>query len=225
MRRLNKTIRTFIDLLFPVKCLGCGQEGKFICSQCLEKIPLKKQGIIKFDKSKPLTGLIVASYYNNPLLKQAVLKYKYNFIKDLAKPLSYLIIKKLSDHPLRKSIFKTCLLVSVPLHKKRLRWRGFNQSELLAQEISQEFNLPLANNFLVRRKNTCPQTGITCASDRKANIKEAFQPNSNFKNNFKNKNIILVDDVCTTGATLEECAKTLKPLEPKSIWGLVIAKG
>ena len=240
-----------LDLLFPINCLGCGQEGQFICPACFEQMPLNKKRSLKFSSSA-LTDLIIASDYDYPLVKQAIHRYKYDFVKDLAEPLGQLMVKRLNvilnDS---EESFKNLLLIPVPLHKKRLRWRGFNQAELLAQKISQELRIPLVNNFLIRTKYRLPQVAIKSSQERKENIKHAFQLNPEIGtvtkdgpcsrvlakqgrsertvldliSNLKNRTIILVDDVCTTGATLEECALALRPLKPKQIWGLVIARG
>ena len=213
-----------LDLLFPVQCLGCGREKNFICPDCLLKIPHNYP--IIYPKNSPLLGLLIVGSYKDPLLKSAIHKYKYNFIKDLTKPLAGLMIKKLNDCPWFKE--NNTLLIPVPLHKKRLRWRGFNQSELLCLEISKSLNIPLINNFLVRTKHNLAQVKIKNTEQRKINVKNTFQINSQNQSasrRIKNKIIILVDDVLTTGATLKECAKTLKKSGAKEIWGLVLARG
>ncbi|MBL7154887.1 MAG: ComF family protein [Candidatus Portnoybacteria bacterium] len=227
--------KTILDLFFPINCLGCGQEGQFICPACFEQIPLNRETPFKFS-STSLTGLMIASDYDYPLVKQAIHRYKYDFVKDLAEPLGQLMANRLGAIlSTSKVSWDSTLLIPVPLHKKRLRWRGFNQAELLAQKISQELRIPLINNLLIRAKYRLPQMAIKSSQERKANIKQAFELKKpkrlvlkNFKDDasgFKNKTIILVDDVSTTGATLEECAQVLKRLKPKQIWGLVIARG
>jgi len=240
--------KTILDLFFPIQCLGCGQEGQFICPDCFEQMPLNRKRHFKFSSSAS-TDLIVVSDYNHALVKQAIHRYKYDFVKDLAEPLGQLMVRRLNvilnDS---EESFKNILLIPVPLHKKRLRWRGFNQAELLAQKISQELRIPLINNLLIRARYRLPQVNIKTSLERQQNIKQAFELNTDITkynpfaaslfrqntavrtvfdliSNLKNKTIILVDDVCTTGATLEECAQVLKPLQPKQIWGLVVAQG
>jgi len=214
-----------LDLLFPINCLGCGQKGQFICPDCFEQMTLNRKRPLKFSSSS-LTDLIVASDYNHALVKQAIHRYKYDFIKDLAEPLGQLMVNRLRAILSAIQVSRNyILLIPVSLHKKRLRWRGFNQAELLAQKISQELRIPLINNLLIRTRYRLPQMAIKSSQERKENIKQAFQLSPQPSLNIRNKTIILVDDVCTTGATLEECAKALKPLQPKQIWGLVIARG
>jgi len=208
--------KTILNIFFPIHCLGCNQEGSFICFNCFNKLPLNTE--------LPSNNLLIASYYEYPLIKKIIHRYKYDFVKELAKPLGLLMIKKLNNFP-NNFNKNNSILIPVPLHKKRLKWRGFNQSELLAQVISQELNIPVINNILIRNKHTLPQVKLENSKQRKENIEQAFQINPNFKNNLENKKIILIDDISTTGATLEECTKALKPLKPKKIIGLVVARG
>lgn len=200
--------KTILDLIFPISCLGCHRPGKFICQTCLKKIPLNQ---------KLYRNLIVASYYSHPLVKEAIHRYKYDLVKGLAEPLSWLMAESLKNYYLENP-----LLVPVPLHKKRLKWRGFNQAQLLAEAVSRQLNIPLANQILIREKNIEPQVKIKNSLQREKNVQSAFavQPTD-----LSNKTVVLVDDVATTGATLNECRKVLKPLGPKEVWGLVVARG
>ena len=220
--------KIILDLLFPINCLECNQEGKFICSSCFEKIPVNEKEV-EFNKDSDLDKLIIASDYSYTLVKQAIHRYKYDFVKELANPLGQLMVKKLNQENIKNSI-----LIPIPLHPKRLRWRGFNQADLLAQQINQELNIPIINNLLIRSKYTQPQAKIENAQQRKENIKQAFALNSRnvLKNDvlgtrtsFSGRSFILIDDISTTGATLKECAKILKSLKPKEICGLILAKG
>lgn len=237
--------KTFIlDLLFPIHCLGCKKEGSWLCPACLLKIKLnKKQTCPNCHRETAngefcaicqlafnLRGIVVASSYKIELLQKAIQFFKYKFAEELALPLSEILISALLQSVIlsrrrgdEESHSLNTLLIPVPLHKSRYLWRGFNQAELLAREIGKKFNLPVAANILTRTKNTTPQTQLNIL-ERKTNVTGAFsclRPDL-----IANKNIILLDDIATTSATLEECAKTLisagKPLE---IWGLVIARG
>ncbi|PIV10428.1 MAG: hypothetical protein COS49_00585 [Candidatus Portnoybacteria bacterium CG03_land_8_20_14_0_80_41_10] len=261
--------KTLLDLFFPINCLGCGQAGQFICPACLKKIPLNQKALFGPDQARSLTGLVVANDYGYPLVKEAIYRYKYDLVKDLAEPLGWLMVQQLSV--CLKISPEDTFLLAVPLHPKRLRWRGFNQAELLAQVISRQLEIPLAENILRRVKYRPSQVSVKGLRQKKDNIKDSFQlfsessrdvpcykglpfritpspsarmcpkgrpfksvvkmnaPGRPFggpeERDLKNKTIILVDDVSTTGTTLAECAKALKPLQPKEIWGLVIAHG
>lgn len=193
----------FLDLLFPIQCLGCSRDGEYLCSDCLNRIPLNKE--IFYLRN---LRLLAAARYDNPLIKKIIYCYKYDFVKELAKPLGFLMAQKLD--PIQEAV-----LVPVPLRPRRLRWRGFNQAELLAIEIGRRLNLPVAD-CLFRTRYTPPQMKIQDARERKINVQNAFR----LKYRPKGK-IILIDDVATTGATLEECAK----LFSEEVWGLTAARG
>jgi ComF family protein len=175
---------------------------------------------------------MVAADWNNLLLRQIIYEYKYRFVQELSIPLSYLMtvfLQRIDFVKIFKSSNVDLILIPVPLHGRRLAWRGFNQAELLAQKIATHFNSTLINDILIRSRHALPQMDIKDQNERKENIKTAFAISKKYnfeKNNFlKDKIVILIDDISTTGSTLEECAKTLKPLKPKEIWGLVIARG
>lgn len=272
---------TFIlDIIFPIQCLYCSEEGEWICKECFKKIELlKKQACpICGNESKggarcfncrnksELDGVISAAAYWEPahptdstlstdsgqasapqadlgqaakseetkdgLVKKAVHVFKYRFVKDLSKPLAELmveqlknrqIIKKKKPIPFGPDIENDKIIIPVPLHPKRLRWRGFNQAELLAKNIADYFELPLENYILIRKRNNIPQVEIKDRRERMENIKDAFGcVNTEL---IKGKTIILIDDVCTTSATLSECAKVLKKSGAQEVWGVVVARG
>jgi len=214
--------KTIINLLFPINCLNCKKEGEFICSSCFEKIEINKK--FYFDKTDILKKTIVVGNNDDDLLKQAIYRYKYDFIKDLSKPLGKLMVIKLKKVIPRK-IRNDIIFVPIPLHPKRLRWRGFNQSELLAQEINQKLNIPVVNNLLIRTKYALPQVKVQKSFQRWKNINNVFGLNLEMNSGIvRNKIIIIVDDISTTGATLKEAARILNTLKPKQIWGLVLKK-
>jgi len=236
---MHKPIYKFIlDLLFPKYCLSCQKEGDFICVACFQNIKLNKLpncflcGRRSLDgsmcvgcKSKTkLTGVLVASSWDDLLLRQLIYEYKYRFIQDLAGPLAQILIETIKTNYLFYHPVDSLILSPVPLHHQRLQWRGFNQAELLAKEIAMRLDIPMAK-LLERQKNTKPQAEIKKENERKLNIKSAFTISQKYSSLLQNKIVILVDDITTTGSTLEECAKILKPLKPKEIWGLVLARG
>lgn len=212
-------IKFILNLIFPINCLNCGKEGDWLCLVCFNQIALKPE---KIKPVPPLNRLFVACDYQNSLVKNMVLNLKYNFIRDLVDPIGQLMSRRLAQcHSKNESAF----LIPVPLHKKRLRWRGFNQAELLANKIGQESDIPVIDDALIRRRHALPQAKIENALQRKENIKNSFAINPDFKKDISGKTIILIDDIATTGATLAECARALKPLQPKQIWALVFARG
>ncbi len=167
-------------------------------------------------------------------------------IKELVNPLGQLLINTLKQAKIDPSF----ILIPIPLHRKRFLFRGFNQAELLARILGKELNLKVENEILKRKIFTLPQTELKDPEARKQNIKNAFslvdaerskitlkslfcfQKSSlkssinslSPKDKIKNKNIILIDDVLTTGATLQEAAKVLKKARARKIWALVLTK-
>lgn len=249
-------LKLLLDLLFPIECVGCGKDGEWLCQQCLDRIkllaewhcPVCKTRLTNgrvCEKCSPqsfLDGAIVAVFYDDELINKAVHYLKYKGIKNLAKPLGRLLAITLN----RISFWdNNWILVPVPLHKRRERFRGFNQAELIASEVAKCLNLEVgllrskkaSDTILVagclidshslkpnlyRIKNTHSQIKLK-REDRLRNMVGAFGiKNPAF---FTGKKIILIDDVMTTGATLQECAKELKLAGAASVWAAVIARG
>ena len=238
-----------LDIIFPIECISCSKDGEWICSKCYSSIPIRqtqecifcgKNNLVgnfckKCQLDHSLDGVLVASDYSNKLLSEAIKIYKYKLIKDLSKPLSQLLIDLLKQilkdpeknyfwHESENTIIKNFsknIIIPVPLHKKRLKWRGFNQSEELANNISRYFNLENNSSDLERIKFRRPQTKLD-KNKRFKNIKNSFTWKGE---NLNKKNIILIDDVSTSTATLNECAKVLKENGANKVWGLVIAHG
>jgi ComF family protein len=239
--RWTKIRKIFLDLFFPKKCLGCGKHDTYLCADCFNKIQIipnnscffcekiSWQGKICLEH-KPdvyLDKVISATEYKNPLIRDLIKNLKYNFVQELAEPLSQLLIKALKDLKFVRQLADCNLdfiIVPIPLHVHRLKYRGFNQAELIAQKVAQHFNLEINNNILIRKIFTEPQAKFKDNYEkRKANLKNIFEicPNKSIEE----KIIILIDDVATTGATLIEAAKVLKANKAKEVWALTIAKG
>lgn len=247
-----------LDLLFPRVCLNCQREGKWLCDDCLATLeiqssvfcPICLRRVPDFKtcpscKNKTnLAGLLWAAPYQNFLVKKLIRQFKYEpFIKELAQALAHLIISHLLLIEFGAGRLQEFVLVSIPLHKKRKKWRGFDQAEEISKEISNYFNpvrdsgdrenlqkenisngvkKPALNNALIREKETLPQVDLE-EKDRKDNIKGAFfcqKPDL-----IKGRKIFLVDDVYTTGSTMEEAAKILKEAGAKEVWGVTVARG
>jgi Predicted amidophosphoribosyltransferases len=216
-----KLLEKFLDFFFPKICLGCKKEGCYLCPDCQETIEVFSSH--KKWRGEFLDDLYFATDYKSPLLKKLVRLYKYSpFIKDLSKDLSFLIIKHfklLEKSPNFKK--ENFLILPIPLEKRRLRWRGFNQAEEIAKILAAFFQIPLVLNILERKKATLPQVNLT-EKERKENIQDAFFVKK--KEKISGKNVLLIDDIFTTGSTLEEAAKVLKEAGAKKVIGIVIAK-
>jgi ComF family protein len=148
--------------------------------------------------------------------REAIHHLKYRGLKALASPLGSLLADYLHSHPLPAQV-----LVPVPLHPRRLRQRGYNQSALLSRELSKSVNLPLVEGCLVRLRNTAAQARAADAEERKGNVEGAFECRDE---RLGGKQVLLIDDVCTTGATLASCASALKAKGAVSVWGLTLAR-
>jgi len=149
-------------------------------------------------------------------MRQAILQFKYKDVKALAAPLGALMEEYLRAHPLPATV-----LVPVPLHPRRLRERGYNQSLLLARELGRLASMPIVERTLVRIKNTPPQTRTKSAYERQRNTARAFSCRSQL---LRGKRVLLIDDVCTSSATLNACARALKAGGAASVWGLTLAR-
>ena len=247
---VQKTRDLVLDILFPISCLSCGTDGVWLCDNCLQKLqafsfqvcPKCEKFIIESgklcqackrttlkNKDFSLNALVVAAKYKENNLSKIVHFYKYNLIRDLYDPLGRILTKAFldSDLPLPD------LIVPVPLHPRRLRWRGFNQSELLADYVSENLTpgmeIPVLKDLLVRKKHTTPQMKVRKYSERRENIKNAFEFNNDANcleqlQHLNNYNILLVDDIATTGATLNECARILKQSGAKKVFSVVLAR-
>lgn len=221
----------FLDLIFPKKCVNCGEFGSFCCSKCLSKIkPIQTQVCPKCgkisDKGKwcsgckgksNLSGMIVAADYRVGPTKELIHHLKYNSILELSPVLADLLIDQLIDIDFRGNI----IITSVPLHRRRENERGFNQAEVLARIIGQKIGYKY-QPLLKRRIHKKTQVELS-GRERRQNLVGMFMAID--EKIIKNKTIILVDDVSTTGTTLEECAKILRDAGARQVWGLVVARG
>lgn len=227
-----KSISEFcLDLIFPKKCVNCGEFGGFCCAKCLAKIkPNKTQvcprcGKIR-DKGKwcrnckkdsSLDGVMVGAQYRIGPTKELIHHLKYQNILELAPVLADLLIDQLIDSDFSSEV----IITSVPLHRRKLNERGFNQAEVLAKMVADKIGYNY-QPLLKRIKNKKSQVELSGKKRREslAGIIKAINPK-----NIENKIVILVDDVSTTGTTLEECAKILRENGARQVWGLVVARG
>ena len=212
--------RFFLDLFFPKFCFGCQKQETYLCQDC-ESV-LEISDIHKKLKTEQLSDLYFALEYKKPLIKNLVQKFRYPpLVKDLSKPLSYLIINHFKLIEKDKNEFKDFITIPVPLHIKRLKWRGFNQAEEIAKHISSFFEIPLISDVLVKNKKTLIQTELS-EDKRRENLLGVFACRNQKK--IKNQNVLLIDDIYTTGTTIKECARVLKNSGAKEIVAIVIAR-
>ncbi len=227
---LSRGVEVVLDLLFPKRCVGCGQIGSFICSNCWRTLPRLVPPVCpKCGKPQP-SGLLCASCWRKPgkidgirsispfegIMQEAIHGLKYNNLKAISVPLAQLLAIYLET-----TLLLVDVVVPVPLHPKRVWERGYNQSGLLARELCRLTGLPLIGDCLYRFKYSLPQTKTMTAEERWRNVTGAF---SCCNSKLKGKRVLLIDDVCTSGATLEACAAALKDGGAAMVWGLTLAR-
>lgn len=234
---ISKIWGCFLDIVFPIRCLGCQREGEWICTICGQKIKVSQKQVCprcgddtsdsSFCKqcrvTSKMTGIVVAASYEDKLLQQAVHALKYKFVRGMSQPLARVLSKEFKIWLDRCSPDqRNIVLLPVPLFRKRQRQRGFNQAALLAQQLGEQTEVEVRTDILTRVKSTPAQAKLDPLKRRK-NIKGAFRLDK--AAGLSGKIVFIIDDVCTTSATLEECAKEASKASPQEIWGLVLARG
>ncbi len=239
-------LQTALDFVFPAECVFChkflGDDRVVIfCKSCWSKIPFITEPVcprcgrpyasetvlrnnpnfvcgecrttqVFFDRA-------LATAYYKDMLKEAIHQFKFNQKAGLGKPLAQLMITHL---PKEIDMQEYHAILPVPLHKTRQKQRGYNQSAILAKYISQDYQIPLMVNNLVRIRNTGSQALLKGQKERQENVKNAFRVK--FPDPLHDNHIILIDDVLTTGATVNECSKMLKKTGVKSILVLTLSR-
>jgi len=234
---LNQLKNTLLDLLFPRQCVGCKKTDTWFCDTCFSHIkPNKTQCCYICRKSsrygdsceehksrRTLDRLLVTCHYSgNPLLKKALHKLKYErHPEDIQEKLGQLITEYFNKHCTIPT--KDLVIIPVPLHKNRLKDRGFNQADLLSFALKEALNgrLTINQQLLSRTKETVSQVQSASRKARLKNLKDAFSLNGKVS---PHKTYLLIDDIATSGTTLEECCQVLKDHGARKIWGLVLAR-
>lgn len=230
---MRTALNFVLELLFPTLCQSCGAEGTYLCrvcaasvaraaDACLECRKISLLGKIHQEcrgKKWNLEGVLVAASYQELGIRNLVWHLKYSGVTKIGELLAvlmvdYVVEKDLADY------FAGYAVVPVPLHKRRLRLRGFNQAEVLANNFAQRLGLPYLP-VLQKTRGTPRQVDLT-KQDRLKNLDGAVACRPDV--NLADKKIILIDDVATTGATLNECAKVLKNAGAAEVWGFVVAR-
>ena len=233
MYNWKQTIERLLDLCFPPHCAGCKRSGHILCSTCYASIQLLSPPFCKHCQT-PLgpdnackncayrrlqfSGLRIVGAYQEPL-SSYIRTFKYNGNKRMARPLGTLLAQTY-----QRTRLAADMIIPVPLHTERQQQRGYNQAQLLAEVCSTELGIPLHVALLTRIRTTTAQAGLPMR-ERLRNVAGAFvlHPKSNARVLSKS-NILLIDDVCTTGATLEACAAPLFAAGANTVWGLVLAR-
>jgi len=203
--------KAIIDLMFPEFCVGCNKLNTLLCSRCFEELEFLQFKIDK-NKTKYLNSINCCCYYNS-VAKKLVHELKYKYVKDVGKTIAHIMYYAM-DYK------KIDLITFVPIHKMKEDQRGFNQSEIIATQLSKLLNVPIAQ-LLIKTKETKSQMSVGNKKDREKNILGSISINKLVDKQSKDayKSILIVDDVFTTGVTLNYCAKILKDFGFKNIHG------
>lgn len=210
---------TLLNFIFPTHCLSCRQYGEDLCLKCLASFPQAERQTLEW---------IYPIYdYRHKAVKEAIWLLKYKNHKRLAGVLAEALYARILEELSELSVmgnFHEPVLIPIPLSKERQRERGFNQALLLCRAIvalDSENNLELNTNVLVKPRDTEHQARIEDRAHRLKNIIGSFAIKNT--DTIKNRNIILVDDVTTTGATLSEAKKILKQAGAKNVIAFTVA--
>lgn len=220
LRRLQNqaalAVNGALDLAFPPRCIGCGGVGSYYCPRC------QAAAGALYDADGPtlqgvelglLDGLTATASFDGTLRK-AIHALKYDGLRRMAIPLG----DRLAETYGRRR-WSATLLVPVPMHPQRLEMRGYNHAALLAERLAARTGIACAENVLIRTRDTAQQAHQS-AHERQVNVAGAFAAD---RVQILNKRIIIVDDVCTTGATLRSCATALKEAGAACVWALTVA--
>jgi ComF family protein len=232
MKYLDSVIKSIANVLFPPQCIACGirlADGA-VCKPCLEKIPRFKTlfcadcnarlpGIKKICHPDAACVLGAAGPYDDAALKLLIYHLKFRGMRRAAEPLAGLMARYLADIAIDAKKF---ILIPMPLSRRRQNERGFNQAEEIARHLAGLLGISVRNDVLARNRNTKPQTDTVSAAERRRNILGCFSVVK--PDDVRHHDIILLDDVTTSGATLKEAAHALKAARTRRIIGLAAAK-
>ncbi|MEK9154847.1 MAG: ComF family protein [Patescibacteria group bacterium] len=227
-----------LNIVFPRICIACRKNiensNELICDDCFDLIKINntlycpvcrnrlaenKRICSHRRKNQPYLYLLAAAgNYDDQILRNLIHYFKYKNFQELAPVLGKLLLNYIGAANLN---FKNFSVMPIPLYKSREKMRGFNQSKLLAEFISVNLNLELAS-ALERIKDAQPQAILKGEESRVENIKNCFKIRNN--TSLKGKNILLIDDVYTSGATIDEAVKILKENGVRRVIALVIAR-
>lgn len=209
-----------LEIFFPTKCVACSRFGELVCDRCFSGIRVESTS--DNQQVKFINTLYVAANLKQEVLQKSIYYYKYHGIKRISDYLNVLLEKYFEN--LQNNFFELYDydgVACVPLSKRRYGMRGFNQSEILAHFIANYLDVDFLGNLLNRKHSNKNQVDLD-HEDRLLNVADKIFFSEKYS--VKNKTILLIDDIVTTGSTLSECAKVLKKHGAKRVDALVLAK-
>jgi ComF family protein len=242
---LHQVWQAVLDLVFPPRCAVCRQPGTWLCTRCLADLPRLPSPVCQVCGRPVLTSRLCHICRQAPLsiqgirsvllfeagARQAIHQFKYRNCRPLATPMAQLMADYWGMHP-----FPADVMVPVPLHIAREHERGYNQADLLTRALAATIGLPVLAGVLERARPTRAQVELS-AAERRMNMQGAFAcvvpedrtapltgGRAGHFSSVHNQRVLLIDDVCTTGATLEACSLALKTAGAASVWGFTLAR-
>lgn len=221
--------RSLLDVLYPLECAGCGGSGKVICDKCAASLSRLVPPFCEVCAAPDVCGTcqtcagsgrefdgIRAPFRYEGAIRHAILALKYGGIKAAAPQLGDMLAEYIQANPLPGD-----LLAPVPMHSSRRRERGYNQADLLVRRVAGRCGISYQRDLLVRTRRVDPQAGVSSAAGRFANVADSVALSDG--SDAIDRRIILVDDVATTGSTLDTCAAVLRNAGAASVWCLTLA--
>ena len=229
---LSKICEKVVNIFFPTRCIICEKYGFLLCQECLQQIEKTQTSVCpecgrisvncrfcpncRNKKNQHISSVYVATSYQSSVVKELIKNYKYHGLIGLSEICGELIYQRIKESKLPANI----VIVPVPLHRLKYNKRGFNQSELMARYLSKRMQIAGAD-AIERIKNTETQVKLQ-RNKRLINVLGAFRCKD--VEAIVGKSVLLIDDVFTTGSTLNECAKILKEAGAKKVYGAVVTR-
>ncbi|MBI5022595.1 MAG: ComF family protein [Candidatus Magasanikbacteria bacterium] len=206
------------DLLFPVFCISCRVEGHWLCPPCLVKLQSEiKQQVFQHPY---LDKVFALADYKNEIIARLIHLLKYEYVEEIGEIFEKMIEEFVRQNGAAILDGRQIAIIPIPLHKKRYLERGFNQAELLAKSCGRCLNVPVLSKALIRSRQTKTQVGLSGA-ERRNNLQGAFALRQSL---IDIERVILVDDVFTTGSTMEEVARVLRSAGIHEVLGVTVAR-
>ncbi len=222
-------IRSFLDFVFISNCELCGKyledSRLMICKECFGRIErvnrfdIEKKFEERFDYGFINKAFSCFHFEENTIIQKLIHELKYNNKRSIGKILGEILGSSIKDE---HDFITADAILPVPLHKLRMRERGYNQSELIANGVSKVIGVKVISDLLVRVKNTQTQTKLNFY-ERRENVKDAFKVKNKYNSYIVGRKFIIVDDVITTGSTIVECAKVLKQKGAEKVYAISVA--